>query len=129
MPRHTSKPGGAVGRRIVGYESRILVCAFVLSLCLTASGQQKPLSAELHYDSQTQGPVPIPPSERNLQTAVAQPWFKVSDKPMVLEGPCFDRAGNLIFSDVYEGRVLRLTPDKHLSAVFSKNGLGPGGLA
>ena len=48
---------------------------------------------------------------------------------MVLEGPCFDRAGDLLFSDVYEGRVLRLTPDKHLSTVFSKEGLGPGGLA
>ena len=48
---------------------------------------------------------------------------------MVLEGPCFDRNGNLLFSDVYEGRVLRLTPDKHLSVVFTKNKLGPGGLA
>ena len=129
MPQHTLKPGEAAGRRIVGCESRLLVGALVLSLCLTASAQQETASAGLHYDSQTQGPVPIPPSERNLQTAIAQPWFKVSDQPMVLEGPCFDRAGNLIFSDVYEGRVLRLTPDKHLTTVFSKEGLGPGGLA
>jgi lactonase len=83
----------------------------------------------LVYDAQTRGPVPIPPSDRDLQTVIAEQWFKVSDQPMVLEGPCFDRNGNLLFSDVYEGRVLRLTPDKHLSVVFTKNKLGPGGLA
>jgi lactonase len=91
--------------------------------------QQRKNVDTLVYDAQTGGPVPIPPSERNLQTVVAAPWFKVSDQPMVLEGPCFDRNGNLLFSDVYEGRVLRLTPDKQLSVVFTKNKLGPGGLA
>jgi lactonase len=90
---------------------------------------QKANVPTLLYDEKTRGPVPIPPSERNLQTAVAELWFKVSDQPMVLEGPCFDRSGNLLFSDVYEGRVLRLTPDKHLSVVFTKDKLGPGGLA
>src|SRR5947209_3851380 len=105
--------------------ARLLICAVGLSLCLPSGAEQGGYSKGLQYDSQTRGPVPIPPSERNLQTAVAQPWFKVSEKPMVLEGPSFDRAGNLLFSDVYGGRVLRLTPDKKLSTVFSKEGLGP----
>src|SRR4051794_12272623 len=107
----------------------LVVCAVGLSLRLPSGAQQGAYSKGLHYDSQTRGPVPIPPSERNLQTAVATLWFKVSKTPMVLEGPSFDRAGNLLVSDVYEGRVLRITPDKKLSMVFSKEGLGPGGLA
>jgi hypothetical protein len=126
MPKHTLERGETSGPRIVGSGLRLLVGALGLCLWLPLHAQQEAASAGLHYDSQPQGPVPIPPSERNLQTAIAQPWFKVSDQPMVLEGPCFDRAGNLVFSDVYGGRVLRVTPDKHLSMVFRKEGLGPG---
>jgi lactonase len=64
-----------------------------------------------------------------LQTVVAEPWFKVSDEGLVLEGPAFERDGNLLFCDVSGGRVLRLTPDKRLSPVVSLDELGPGGLA
>jgi lactonase len=108
-----------------------VLAALALFACLAAgaSGQQGGAVHALAYDAQTRGPVPIPPSERGLQTVVAEPWFKVSHGPMVLEGPCFDRNGNLLFSDVSGGRVLRLTPDKRISTVFSKNNLGPGGLA
>jgi lactonase len=83
----------------------------------------------LTYDSQTRGPVPIPPSERGLQTVVAEPWFKVSQRGIVLEGPAFDRNGNLLFCDVSGQRVLRLMPRKQLSTVVTLNGLSPGGLA
>jgi len=34
----------------------------------------------LQYGSQTRVPVPIPPSVRNLQTVVTEPWFKVLNK-------------------------------------------------
>jgi lactonase len=64
-----------------------------------------------------------------LQAVVAEPWFKVSDDGLVLEGPAFDRDGNLLFCDVSGRRVLRLTPDKQLSTVVSTGNLGPGGLA
>jgi len=103
--------------------------ALFASLAAGAHAQQGAAVPALAYDTQTRGPVPIPPSERNLQTVVAEPWFKVSDEGTVLEGPCFDRDGNLLFCDVYGGRVLRLTPDKRLSTVVSENKLGPGGLA
>lgn len=83
----------------------------------------------LGYDAQTRGPVPIPPSERGLQAVVAEPWFKVSDAGLVLEGPAFDRDGNLLFCDVSGRRVLRLTPDRRLSTVVSLDQLGPGGIA
>ena len=87
------------------------------------------LTATDTYDAQTRGPVPIPPSERGLQTVVAEPWFKVSDEGLVLEGPAFDRDGNLLFCDVSGRRVLRLTPDRRLSTIVSLDELGPGGLA
>ena len=108
-----------------------LLPAAVLFACLAANmyGQQSEATLALTYDAQTRGPVPIPPSERTLQTVVAEPWFKVSHEPMVLEGPAFERNGNLVFCDVSDGRVLRLTPDKRLSTVVGLNDLGPGGLA
>jgi lactonase len=103
--------------------------AFFACLAAGADGQQGQGALALTYDAQTRGPVPIPPSERSLQTVFAEPWFKVSDQGIVLEGPCFERDGNLLFSDVSGGRVLRLTADKRLSTVVSLNGLSPGGLA
>jgi lactonase len=109
----------------------VLLAASALFACLAlgAYAQQGGSALTLTYDAQTRGPVPIPPSERGLQTVVAEPWFQVSDDPMVLEGPCFERGGNLLFSDVSGGRVLRLTPDKQLSTVLRLNDFGPGGLA
>jgi lactonase len=111
------------------YGRRAIFSAALLSVFLTSGAQQQEGASALRYDAQTRGPVPIPPSERNLQTVVAEPWFKVSDTPMVLEGACFDRNGNLLFTDVYDGRILRLTAEKQLSVVFTKDKLGPGGLA
>ena len=48
---------------------------------------------------------------------------------MILDGPAFDRAGNLLFCDVSGSRVLRLTPDKHVSIVVSEKQVSPGGIA
>jgi lactonase len=103
----------------------------ILVACLItgAHAQQGEPAPALVYDAQTRGPVPIPPSERGLQTVVAEPWFKVSDEGLVLEGPAFDRAGNLLFCDVSGRRVLRLTPDRQLTVVVSTGTFGPGGLA
>src|SRR5947208_8702039 len=101
--------------------------ALALLTCLAAGAYAE--QGALTYGAQTRGPVPIPPSERGLQTVVAEPWFKVSDDGIVLEGPCFERNGDLLFSDVSGGRVLRLTPDKRLSTVVSLKDLSPGGLA
>jgi len=104
--------------------------ALLVGLALGVHAQQGGGSAlTLTYDSQTRGAVPIPPSERSLQTVVAEPWLKVSEGRMILEGPCFDRSGSLLFADVSGGRVLRLTPDKRLSTVLTLHDLAPGGLA
>lgn len=83
----------------------------------------------LTYDARIRGPVPIPPGERDLQSVVAQPWFKVSDEGIPLEGPSFDRAGDLLFTDAGAGRILRLTADRRLTTVVPANDLNLGGLA
>jgi lactonase len=107
----------------------LLAAALFACLAAGAHARQGGAVPALAYDAQTRGPVPIPPSERGLQAVVAEPWFKVSDEGLVLEGPAFDRDGNLLFCDVNGRRVLRLTPDKLLSTVVSEDKLGPGGLA
>lgn len=83
----------------------------------------------LRYDQLTQGTVPIPSSERELQTVIAEPWFRVTPENRVLEGATFDRKGNLLFCDVSGKRILRITPDKQISTVFTLDHLSPGGLA
>src|SRR4051794_31618606 len=107
----------------------LLAAALCATLSIGADAQQGGPVPALVYDAQTRGPVPIPPSERGLQAVVAEPWFKVSDAGMVLEGPAFDRDGNLLFCDVSGRRVLRLTPGRQLSTVVSLDQLGPGGIA
>jgi lactonase len=109
----------------------VLLAASALFACFAVDGhiQQGEAALTLKYDSQTRGPVPIPPSERGLQTAIAEPWFKVSREPMVLEGPAFERSGDLLFCDVSGRRVLRLTPHNQLSTVIHLSDGAPGGLA
>lgn len=86
-------------------------------------------SNTLSYTSATRGLVPIPVSERDLPTATAEPFFKVSDGLVSLEGPAFDRQGNLFFVDVYAGRILRLSPDHQLTTVYTDGQLHPAGIA
>ena len=110
---------------------RPIVTISVLFACLAAGtrAQDSGASLALSYNSETRGPVPVPPSERSLQTVVAEPWFKVSRGGMVLEGPAFERNGNLLFCDVSGHRVLRLTPGKRLSTVTTLDDIAPGGIA
>ena len=111
--------------------NRLACAAAALAVGLSAAHAQQESGTvpELTYTAQNRGPAPIPPSERGLQTTVAQPWFKVSEEGLQLEGPSFDRDGNLIFVEVFGGRVLKVTPDRKLSTVVAENKLAPAGLA
>jgi lactonase len=86
-------------------------------------------SDTLSYTPAVSGLVPLASAERDLPTAVARPWFQVSDTAIPLEGPVFDRAGRLLFVDIYGGRILCLTPERELSVLYSEPGLNPAGLA
>jgi lactonase len=85
--------------------------------------------ATLSYQDGTRCLAPIPFAERDLPTAIATPYFKVGDGSVALEGPAFDRAGNLLFVDVYGGRVLRLSPQRELSTLYVEKDLHPAGIA
>lgn len=74
--------------------------------------------------------VPMPPSLKNLYTIEAEPWVKIDDNSgTFLEGPAFDRDGNLYFTSMWEGKVIKVTPDKRVSTVFANPGLITDGLA
>ena len=49
------------------------------------------------------------------------------DVDYYLEGPSFDRAGNLYFTDVPYGRIFRMTPDGHVDLAAEYDG-EPNGL-
>ncbi|MDM0022215.1 SMP-30/gluconolactonase/LRE family protein [Variovorax saccharolyticus] len=86
-------------------------------------------TSTLSYTSATRGLVPIPACERGLPTATATQYFQVSDQPMSLEGPAFDRAGNLLFVDPFGGRVMRLSMDKGITTLYQEDELHPTGIA
>ena len=109
--------------------SRLPVLAMLALMILAATAPSALAAAGLAYDEHTRGPMPIPPSERNLQTVTAAAWLTVADKNDILEGAIFDARGNLLFCDVSNGRVLRATPDKKLSAFVDLDGYSPGGIA
>lgn len=108
---------------------RSLCVAIVIVGISGASAAPGQAASGLAYDAQVQGPAPVPPSERALQTVTAESWFKVSDESIILEGAIFDSKENLLFCDVTGRRVLRLTRDKRLSTVVTLDALSPGGLA
>ncbi|OPB00908.1 lactonase [Pseudomonas fluorescens] len=71
----------------------------------------------------------IPAPEKDLPTVTAALWMKVSDQGLQLEGPSFDREGNLLFVEVFGGQVLKVDTHGKLSVVVKKNPLGGAGLA
>lgn len=82
----------------------------------------------LVYTNDMRAPAPIPQSEKGLQTITAEPWFKVSDKGLQLEGASFDRDGNLDFVEVFGGSIFRLSPDKKLTTIMPANDRASAGL-
>jgi lactonase len=130
MTHLTSRASRPTLRRLRRFQ-RLAVCACAALLSACAGGQLAGTVAShrLDYTGDSRGMSPIPASERNLPTALAEPYFKVSDKPMPLEALAFDRAGNLLFADIFGGRVLRLTPDLKLTVIFTDKTLTPTGIA
>jgi lactonase len=83
----------------------------------------------LSYPAEGQQLQTIAAPEKDLPTVTAEQWMKVSDKPLQLEGPSFDREGNLLFVEVFGGQVLKVDTQKKLTVVVPKNELGSAGLA
>src|SRR5206468_11129584 len=114
-------------RKMVGSVAA-LASAASLSACGGGGDGGTSVGSALSYTSELEGPFPIPQDERGLQTVVAEPYFHVSSDGLQLEGASFDRQGNLIFVEVFGGRVLKLTPDKVQSTLLPTNALGSAGI-
>jgi lactonase len=64
-------------------------------------------------------PVPLPPDLKDLPILEAEPWFQVSPDPGIfLEGPSFDRTGNLFVTSPSSGLIFKITRQKRLSTIF-----------
>lgn len=68
----------------------------------------------------------IPYSERGIPAVVAEPYLKVSDEFLQLEGLCFDREDNLVFCDVFQGGIYRVKKGtKDVERILSLPGKNP----
>lgn len=130
MTHHTSGAGRPARRRLHWFQHlAACACAVLLSACAGSQLAGPGASHSLNYTDATRGISPIPASEWHLATALAEPYFKVSDKPLPMEGLAFDREGNLLFVDIFGGRLLRLTPTLELTTIFIDKTLTPVGVA
>lgn len=109
--------------------SRRSAIAAAIAVCVAGAAKGQDIVPTLKYDAKTRGAVPIPSAEPDLQAVEAKPWFQASSEGLILEGPAFDRKGDLLFCDVFGRRVLRVTADKQLSTLISLQTFGPGGIA
>ncbi|HUL23730.1 MAG TPA: SMP-30/gluconolactonase/LRE family protein [Thermodesulfobacteriota bacterium] len=74
--------------------------------------------------------VPLPPELANLPTIKAEPWVLVDKDPnILLEGPAFDRQGNLFVTSIFDSRIFKITPAKQVTPIQLPNGLLPDGIA
>lgn len=103
-----------------GITTLVFLAVFVISSFLSVGvGAQ-----------QVQSVVPLPPELNNLPVITAEAWLQISGGPAVfLEGPAFDRAGDLYISSLLESRILKITPERKMTTVLEKKGLLPNGIA
>ena len=74
--------------------------------------------------------VPLPPDLDKLPTIKAEPWVMVENDPdMLLEGPAFDRQGNLYVTSIFDSRLFKITPTKQVTSIQLPEGLLPDGIA
>ncbi|KPX09685.1 hypothetical protein [Pseudomonas syringae] len=103
--------------------------AAVLLSALLVQGCQSLRSADAGGISVMASVATIPYAERAIPAEQAKRFFDVAATDTVLEGPSFDRAGNLVFSDVRGQRLLRLSTSGVLSEVRKFDHGNPGGTA
>lgn len=103
--------------------------ACVLAALVSAGCSTPKIGSALIHNDNTRSVAPIPAHELPLPTAVAEPYFKVSEKIIALESPLFDRQGNLLLLNIYEGKVLKLSKTGQLSIVYEDKTLFPAGMA
>lgn len=109
-------------------KSTLVALAIALTSRLSLADNSDTLPT-LNYPTQGQQLYATAAAEKDLLTITAQPWFKVTDEAWQLEGPAFDRQGNLLFVEVLGGQVLKVDTQGQLQVVVAKNARGSAGLA
>lgn len=84
---------------------------------------------ELSYQGEKTSLWQIPWPDNQLQTVSATRWIQVTETPTVLEGPAFDRAGNLFFTDVFHGEIIRADKNRQLKTIFISKAIKPSAIA
>lgn len=102
---------------------RLALLLFVLNII--GSFFNYSFAQQLVYNDNSRNPVPIPPAEQALQTVYAEPWLKISDKSLQLEGPAYDRNGNLYIVAVFTGKIFKITSDENVSVIFGPDKRAP----
>ena len=98
----------------------IMVLSGILTTFLSMSYAESTVSKSM---------VPLPPSLKNLPTIKVEPWLQLECGDAFLEGPAFDRLGNLFVSSIDDGSILKITPDKKIITILKQDGLLPDGIA
>ena len=81
---------------------------------------------KLNYTGAAATAVPLQVHEQYLQTVTAEPWVKISDDGLQLEGLCFDRQGDLMLCEVFGGTIFKVEmPEKKVKAHFTANKQNP----
>jgi len=74
--------------------------------------------------------VPLPPELLSLPILTANPWLQIdTDTGVNLEGPSFDREGNLFVTSVRHGKVFKITPEKQIALIFENKAVKVDGSA
>ncbi|MGW7976361.1 SMP-30/gluconolactonase/LRE family protein [Staphylococcus xylosus] len=80
----------------------------------------------LSYTGNAKSDVPILAHEQGIQTITAEPWLKVSDRGLQLEGLCFDRNGDLVLCEVFGGTIFHVAlPDKKITQLLKSHKENP----
>ena len=107
---------------------RKLAAILPLVLMQGCSGMSDGLrSLQIHDDTYDQSPMPI--GESALPSRLAHTFKLVTPTSTVLEGASFDRAENLVFSDVKGRRLLRMSPEGEVVTITHFSDGNPGGTA
>jgi lactonase len=68
--------------------------------------------------------VPLPPDLQSLPTIEAELWLQIdTDSNLRIEGPAFDRGGNLFVTSPLHGRIYKITPQKQASTIFDNKSI------
>jgi lactonase len=72
--------------------------------------------------------MPLPPDLANLPVIEAEPWCQI-EQDLFLEGPAFDREGQLFVTAPHNGQIFKITPRKKVSLIFNRPKVEVDGLA